>query len=587
MSNPKIDTEEEIEINSVVIEENYKSNNNTSINLQNLRREQNSRVPIMNITSSVSNYNKSSTSQNPFQIQNQNLAGKSNGTSNQDEKKIQIQTQNSKENLNENSKENLNENSKENSKENPKEDSKENPEKNPKKDDSNDDNEEKGVEKVDKIAVLTIYFCLFIAIVAFSILIPIIPFYAYEHFQANALKVGVIEAAYSGTQFISSLFLGVLSDKSFGRKKLLLICLFGLMIGLFVTSFSKTLLQLILFRGLTGFFGGFISLTNAMITDVVPIQYRAKYLGFFGGIFGFALAIGPTIGSSVSKWQLKGACYISAILTFIGFVFAIFFLKETYVVKKSLKFKQIVAIAEDVPVEGLTTFKALVLLIKRPFLVRFQLSLFLSNLGFTGVLIIYPMLCAKLRFGLTESNIGYIYMMMGIVLLVIQGGAIGTLTKKIHLQTMVYIMVPFGGAMIFIVPEATTVKKDILMMFLVSISSAFRLPCIMSLISFTTKRTDRGTIMGLAQSLSALSRTIGPIVGGSIFDANYRLGFWIAGCLLIVSGLMMLGPKIPIRKQKQDEIEMSSIEIDDGTLPEFEKKKNYSENEWFVSSDYF
>ncbi|KAJ5068845.1 mfs transporter [Anaeramoeba ignava] len=494
MNNSKIDTEEEIEINSVVIEEKKKK----------------------------------------------------------------------KTNINENENENQNENENENEK----------------------SKKKKEEDELDKASVYTIYFCLFLSIVAFSILVPIIPFYALKKFGATALQIGIIEAAYSGTQFISNLFLGVLSDKSFGRKKLLVFCLFGLMIGLFVTSFSQTLLQLILFRGLTGFFGGLNSLANAMITDIVPIQYRAKYLGLSGAVVGFGIAIGPTIGSALSKWELKGACYASSILTLMGFIFALIFLKETYVVKKKMKFKQIIAIAEEIPVEGLTTFKAIGLLLKRPFLVRFQIAFFFARTGYVSLLITYPLLVAKLNNGLNESNIGYIYMMTGFMLLIIQGGSIRALSKKIHLQTLVYVMVPFGGIMLFILPEATTKTTDIIVMFFISVSSAFRQPCIMALISFTTKTTDKGTIMGLAQSSMALSRTIGPIVGGSIFDANYKLGFWIAGGLLILAGIMMIGSKIPFRK-KQDEIELDNIIIEQETLPEFEKKKNYSENKWFESSDDF
>ncbi|KAJ5068847.1 mfs transporter [Anaeramoeba ignava] len=549
MNYPKIDTEEEIEINSIVIEEKRK----------------------------------------------RKIKGNSKGKmiKNSNQNSIENPKENPKENPNEKSKENPNENPKENpnekSKENPNEKSKENPNEksieNPKEKSKKKSKKKKEGSEVPKIEVLTIYFCLFLSIVAFSILIPIIPFYALKKFGANALEVGVIEAAYSGTQFISSLFLGVLSDKSFGRKKLLLICLFGLVVGLVITSFSQTLTQLILFRGFTGFFGGFISITNAMITDVVPIQYRARYLGLFGAVFGIAFVIGPTIGSALSKWELKGACYSSAILTLMGFIFALIFLKETYVVKKKMKFKQIVAIAEEIPVEGLTTFKAIGLLLKRPFLVRFQLSFFFANVGFTGLMVTYPLLVFKLRIGLDESNIGYIYMMNGFVLLLIQGAAMGVLSKKFHLQTLVYIMVPFGGIMIIILPEAKTQSTDILMMFLISLGSSFLHPCLMALISFTTKTTDRGTIMGLAQSSGALSRLIGPIAGGALFDVNYRLGFWISGGLLILTGIMMCGSKISFMKIIK-EFEMNDIKIEEGNLPELPKKP-HSINEWLESSDDF
>ncbi|KAJ5068846.1 multidrug resistance protein mdtg [Anaeramoeba ignava] len=468
-----------------------------------------------------------------------------------------------KTNINENENENQNENENENEK----------------------SKKKKEEDRIDKASVYTIYFCLFLSVVAFSILVPIIPFYALKKFGANALQVGIIEAAYSGTQFISSIFLGVLSDKSFGRKKLLVISLFGLAIGLFVTSFSQTLTQLILFRGFTGFFGGFISITNAMITDIVPIQYRARYLGLFGAVFGIAFVIGPTIGSALSKWELKGVSYASSILALIGFVFSLIFLKETYVVKKKMKFKQIIAIAEEIPVEGLTTFKAIGLLLKRPFLVRFQLSFFISITGFTALIITYPLLVSKLKIGLDESNIGYIYMMNGLILLIIQGAAMGILSKKFHLQTMIYVMVPFSGIMIIILPEATTKTTDIIVMFFISLGSAFMYPCLMALISFTTKKTDKGTIMGLAQSLGSLSRLIGPIAGGALFDVNYRLVFWISGICLIFAGLMMCGSKISFMKIIK-EFEMNDIKIEEGNLPELPKKP-HSINEWLESSDDF
>ncbi|KAJ5068838.1 multidrug resistance protein mdtg [Anaeramoeba ignava] len=600
MNNRKIDTEDEIEIDSVVIPENYKSNNNTRTNLEKFTNYTSQSETVINLTTSFSTQ-KSMTGRNSINTSDgktSNLNSNSNGNQEEngkekefDEKKISIQKgeENPKENQEENQEENSNENSNEKSNEN--QDPKKDPNLNqdPKKDPNLNQDPNKKVKKgdgVDKVAVFTVYFCLFLAVIAFSILIPIIPFYAYEHYHVNALKIGAIEATYSGTQFISSFILGILSDKKFGRKKLLVICLFGLMIGLFVTSFSRTIIELTLYRGLTGIFGGFISLTSAMIADLVPNEYRAKYMGYSGGMFGFALAIGPSIGSSLSQWGLKGVSYASAGLTFIGFLFALIFLKETYVVEKKLNFTQIVAIAEEVPVESLTFFKALWLLLKRPFLVRFQASLFFSNLGFTGIMIIYPLLCEKLQIGLDQSNIGYVYMMTGFTLLIVQGGAMSFLANKIHLQTMVYVMVPFGGAMIAVLPEAKTKSTDILVMFLISVSSAFRVPCLMALVSFTTKRTDKGIIMGIAQSSSALSRTIGPVVAGSIFDANYKLGFWISGALLILSGFMMLGPKIRFMKPKE-EIELGEIKIEQGTLPEFEKRENYSQKEWFESSDDF
>ena len=112
----------------------------------------------------------------------------------------------------------------------------------------------------------SIFLIVFIDLLGFSLILPILPFYAIR-FQATDFMIGLLTASYAVAQFIAAPFLGRLSDR-FGRRPILLISITGNIVGFIILALAPNLLWLFIARILAGFTGGNISVAQAYIADV-------------------------------------------------------------------------------------------------------------------------------------------------------------------------------------------------------------------------------------------------------------------------------------------------------------------------------
>src|SRR5438445_6364420 len=89
---------------------------------------------------------------------------------------------------------------------------------------------------------------------------------------------------------------GKLGDM-FGRKPFLIAGMIGFVGASALCGTSQNMVELVLFRGLQGVFGGVLfASTFAVLADVFPPAQRAKMSGLFGAVFGLSSVVGPTLG---------------------------------------------------------------------------------------------------------------------------------------------------------------------------------------------------------------------------------------------------------------------------------------------------
>jgi MFS family permease len=117
---------------------------------------------------------------------------------------------------------------------------------------------------------------------------------------ANSLhglsKYSWVATAYLLTSAVSTPLYGKISDM-FGRKKIFQIAIIIFLIGSALSGLSQTMNELIFFRALQGLgAGGLMTLTFAIVGDVVPPRQRGKYQGYFTAVFAMASIIGPLLG---------------------------------------------------------------------------------------------------------------------------------------------------------------------------------------------------------------------------------------------------------------------------------------------------
>src|SRR5215468_6034065 len=177
--------------------------------------------------------------------------------------------------------------------------------------------------------LLVIFTTIFIDLIGFGIVIPVLPFYAEGTvFNATPRTVGLLFASYSVMQLIFAPILGRLSDKH-GRRPVLLISIIGTGIGFLILGFANTLWMLFLGRILDGITGGNISTAQAYIADITTKENRAKGMGMIGAAFGLGFIFGPAIGGVLSRWGIHVPFFFAASLCFANALLLYFTLPET------------------------------------------------------------------------------------------------------------------------------------------------------------------------------------------------------------------------------------------------------------------
>src|SRR5438876_11140685 len=108
-----------------------------------------------------------------------------------------------------------------------------------------------------------IFFTVFIDLVGFGIVLPILPYYA-QSFGARGLLFGALVGAYSGMQFLATAVLGRLSDRV-GRRPILLTTMVINAAGYVLFALAGSYVVLFVARLVPGFAGGNISAAQAYV----------------------------------------------------------------------------------------------------------------------------------------------------------------------------------------------------------------------------------------------------------------------------------------------------------------------------------
>ncbi|KAF8075225.1 MFS general substrate transporter [Lyophyllum atratum] len=114
-------------------------------------------------------------------------------------------------------------------------------------------------------------------------------------------QVSWFATAYFVTSTACQMLYGRLSD-IWSRKTVLFGLMFIFFIGNLGSAFSKTFIQLVVFRAIAGVGGGGLpTIARVIVSDVVSLRQRGKYQGILGVSVAFANGVGPLIGGLLSQ----------------------------------------------------------------------------------------------------------------------------------------------------------------------------------------------------------------------------------------------------------------------------------------------
>ncbi len=366
--------------------------------------------------------------------------------------------------------------------------------------------------------LVVIFTTVFIDLIGFGIVIPVLPFYAEgTTFNATPRTVGLLFASYSILQLVFSPILGKLSDKH-GRRPVLLISIIGTGIGFLILGFATTLWMLFLGRILDGITGGNISTAQAYIADITTKEDRAKGMGLIGAAFGLGFILGPAIGGILSVWGIGVPFFFAAGLCFANSALLYFTLPETVTADHPAR----------VSAAGGRGLSQLLTSLRQPRLGFVLVIYFLFVVAFSIMTTSFS-LYTMFRFGYDARHTGYLFAYVGLIAVIIQGGLIGRLVKKFgELPLVIFGALCFSASLFaipFVGPQAGGLMALLVGGGIFSMGNSLAMPALTSLASKSVSAAEQGGVLGVTQSAASLARAIGPSVAALlIHSALLQLG---------------------------------------------------------------
>lgn len=376
--------------------------------------------------------------------------------------------------------------------------------------------------------IALIWLTVFIDLVGFGIIIPILPLYADRH-GASPLQIGILLSSYSAMQFIFAPILGSLSDRV-GRKPVLAISLFGTALASITLGFASSLphaLWLIFAaRALDGITGANIATAQAYVADVTSEEKRARGMGLLGMAFGLGFVLGPAIGGLLAAIDISLPFYVVGALAIGNATAMLFYLPEperhlSFTVEARSRFSRIASAFRDDRT-------------------RILLIIFLLSSSAFSAMEATLALLLKARFEFSPSDTAFVFVFIGVVLVAVQGGLVGRLAEKIGERPLVVfgLVLLVAGLGLLGLPLPASLGVLLPTVALLAAGSALLTPSITSLVSRRSPVAAQGASLGVAQSMNSLGRIVGPIVGGFLYAFGWSLPYLI-GAAVMACGLAL------------------------------------------------
>jgi len=387
---------------------------------------------------------------------------------------------------------------------------------------------------VTRRALLVVFLTVFIDLLGFGIVLPLLPIYAREFtLDTSGVTLGLLMASFSAMQFLFAPVWGRVSDRV-GRRPILMLGLLGSVV--FYTIFGlatayRSLFWMFVSRIGAGIAGATIPTAQAYIADVTPPQQRARGMALIGAAFGLGFTLGPLLAATalissgsagLSPWPGFTAAGLSAVALTLA-AFALPESLDTRLVRAARSWYHFDSLRD-----ALTT----------PTVPALLLTSFVSVLAFAEFESILAFLmhepAQRGGMGLPLVRVLLYFALLGLTHTVVQGAVRG-LSKRFSEGTLASFGATVCAASFVLLAEAVRAERFhwlLVGMVLVGSGAAFLPPCLQSLLSRRTDPSKQGGVLGVAQSLSALARILGHAIAFPLFFLRPTAPFWTGAGLV-------------------------------------------------------
>lgn len=367
--------------------------------------------------------------------------------------------------------------------------------------------------------IILITLVVFIDLLAFSMTLPVIPYYA-EQFGANASLVGILSALYAFAQFFSTPMIGRWSD-SVGRRKALILCMTGSIIAYVWIGFAQALWMIVVGKIIGGILGATVPLAYTYTSDCSDESNRTQSMGYLGAAFGAAFTIGPAIGGILSKLSYAWPIRLSLGFACLNLVIVWLFLREPQIHRQT----HTTTIIETIhALRDAVYHPPLRFLFFQWFLFSMAFATFQSNIG----------LFNQYHLHLTAQQSSIVFATIGILVTVVQAGCVGWLTKVVREQTLTVFCCVLFMVMLFVWAYSWSLEFLLILLIPLCFAASMLITLTNSTLSTYSNGQNTGSIMGAAAGLDNITRAVTALGGGFLIQyyGTSAPGI-VAGCIMI------------------------------------------------------
>ncbi len=386
----------------------------------------------------------------------------------------------------------------------------------------------------NKKALFFIFITVLVDVIGIGIIIPIVPdliMLLTGKGTADAVIYGMwLMTAFAGMQFLFAPILGEISDR-YGRRPILLIALFGLSIDYLIHAWAPTITWLFVGRFLAGIMGASFTVATAYIADISKPEEKAQNFGMIGAAFGLGFIIGPAIGGIFGEFDIRLPFYIAAGLSFLNFLFGLFFVPESLTPenRRPMDPKKMIA---GVSLFSLRKYKGVLLLIA---------AFFLSNLAGQALPTVWAYYGIE-RYDWSPRDIGFSLMVVGVLVAIVQGFLIGRATKKFGQKKVVtygFLFLTIGMLLFAFATEPWMLYVFLIPYALGGVAG----PTVQGVISNQVSEKEQGNLQGAITGLVSLTAILGQLTFAPVFYFFIRPegGLYFPGSsFALAAGLLLI-----------------------------------------------
>jgi len=383
--------------------------------------------------------------------------------------------------------------------------------------------------------LLIIFLTIFVNLVGFGIIVPLLPFYA-QTFGASPLTIGLLFAIFSLCQLLAAPALGDLSDR-YGRRPVLVFSLAGTVVSFVMLALAHSVTMLFLARIVDGLSGGNISTARAYVADITAPADRARAYGLIGAAFGLGFIFGPALSGVLAKVSYTAPIWAAAGITLVATLMAWAWLPET---------------VHRTQAGTGNPFRYLPELLKRPLVRRVLVIDFVYWTSFAIFQTTFALFTAR-RFGFDAPKTGYVFAAFGVLGAVIQGGFIRPIVRRLGDKSTFMLGLAFGACGLLACAMVYSVPLFLLTLVPLAFGIGFGHPTMASLVSLVADGDEQGRVQGAASAVESLGRTIGPVWGNaSLEQFGEAAPYLSAATLLLLTMVLASGFQVNWRAERSE-----------------------------------